>query len=111
MVETKIRELQLAIPAAQIDEYNHLMNVDELDYDEYDIDRYSTVDSWTVKAGDGYEIDVKVCSSDDGDPLWCEAVLSLDGYEQACSVGDGDLDGEWQLEANGVCFVLNVIKC
>lgn len=110
MAETKIRELQLTIPAAQIDEYNRLMSVDELDYDAHDIERYSTVDSWTVNAGDGYEIDVKVCSSNDGDPLWCEAVLFLNGCEQACSDVEDELDGEWQLEASGACFVLNVTR-
>lgn len=103
--------LSLSIPANQIDEYNRMMSVDELDYEEHDIPRYSTINSWTVNAGNGYEIDVKVCSSIDGNPLWCEAVLFLDGCELACSDVESELDGEWQLETNGVNFVLNVSKC
>lgn len=103
--------LTISIPAEQIDEYNYMMSVDELDYDENDIERYSTVDSWTINIGDGHEIDLKVCSSDDGDPLWCEAVLFLNGCEQVCSDVADELDGEWQLEADGVRYVLNVVKC
>lgn len=108
MAET--RKLALAIPAEQIDKYNSLMSVDRLDYKENNIPRFAAVDSWTVNAGDGYEIDVKVCSSDDGDSLWCEAVLFLDGCEQDCSDVECKLDGEWELEANGICFKLAVVS-
>lgn len=101
--------LTLSIPKEDIDEYDRLMNVEELDYEKSDIPRYSTVESWSVNAGDGYEIDVKVSSGNDGDPLWCEAVLFLNSYEQACSGPECSLEGEWQLEANGTRFELNVI--
>lgn len=100
--------LVLKIPAEQIDTYNRLMAAEKLDYEKNDIQRFSTVNSWTVNAGEGYEIDVKICSSNDGDPLWCEAVLFLNGCEQVCSDVEDQLDGEWNLEANDISFILTV---
>lgn len=104
----KTINLTLAISSEEIDKYNHLMMINELDYKKNDIPRYSTINSWTVDAGNGYEIDLKVCSSDDGDPFWCEAVLFLNGSELACSDVEAKLDGVWELETNENCFVLNV---
>lgn len=65
--------------------YEELMSCETLDYEKHDIQRYSTIKSWAVDFGEGYEADVKVCSSNDGDPLWCEAVLFKNGSEVACS--------------------------
>ena len=49
--------------------------------------KYATIHSETVviDAESKLEADVKVCSSDDGDPLWCEAVLFEDGSEVECT--------------------------
>lgn len=64
-------EKTLCIPKETVEEYNRLMRPDSgtLDYIENDIPRYATIAEWTVKLGNGFEVDIKVCSSNDGDPL------------------------------------------
>jgi len=71
--------------------------------------RYATIQSWTVDFGEGYEADLKVCSSDIGDPLWSEAVLFFNGAEVSCSEPRSELCGEWLLHADGREFVVNVV--
>ena len=71
--------------------------------------RYTTIQSWTVDFGEGYEADLKVCSSDIGDPLWSEAVLFFNGAEVSCSETCSELCGEWFLHADGREFIINVM--
>lgn len=105
------RKKTLRIKQADLDKYNKLMQVEELDYEEEDIPRYSCVARWSVDFGDGYEMDLKVCSGDSSekDPLWCEVVLFLHGYEVACSEVYDELDGVWTLDNKGNCFKLEVL--
>ena len=103
-------KLTLLIPLETIRKYNRLMQLKKLDYDRNSIPSYSTIKSWTVNAGDGYEIDVKVCSSDSGSPLWCEAVLFKFGSEVACTEIDETLDGEYEFEIDKLSLVLSVIR-
>lgn len=98
----------LSIPSEEVWKYNELMQADEVDYEENDIPRYGTVKSWTVDLGDGYEADIKVCSSNDGEPLWCEGVLFLNGCECCCTEVDNRLDGMYVLEHNGKTFIVTV---
>lgn len=103
-----IKKCELAIPKSIINKYNNLMSVETLNYEQNDIPRYETIESWTVNFGNGYEADLKVCSSDYGDPLWCEAVLFKDGYERSCTDAEEMLDGDWDLNADGISFNLHV---
>ena len=102
------KDYDLIISEATIHKYNSLMSVKSLDYEHNDMPRYETIASWTVDFGDGYEIDLKVCSSDDGDPLWCEAVLFKDGCERSCTDVEEVLNGDWNLNADGISFNLHV---
>ena len=90
-------EKTLHIPKEIIAKYNQLMQPSDgiVDYEKTDISRYATVDSWTVDFGDGYEVDIKVCSSNYDDPLWCEGVLFFHGSEVGCTDVCDTLDGEY----------------
>ena len=48
---------------------------------------------YTAKFGDGYEVDLKFCPSDDGNP-WAEFVMFYYGFEVSCS-DCLDLDEIW----------------
>lgn len=96
------------IPKTDVDRYNKLMQASQVDYEENDIPRYTTVKTWSVDLGDGYEADLKVCSSNYGDPLWCEGVLFLHGSECGCTEVSDNLLGEYWFEHNGKQFTIVV---
>lgn len=97
----KIKKI-LTISKQDMESYRKMMTADDLDYGEYGISRYSTVKSWAVDFGNGYEMDLKVCSGDSGEPLWCEAVLFKNGCEVECSEVYDNLEGVWGLfDING----------
>ena len=97
----------LFIQDEKVWKYNGLMQADTVDYEKNGIQRYATVTSRTVDMGNGHEADIKVCSSGDGDPLWCEGVLFLNGCECCCTEVDDRMDGMYCFEHNGK--KLNVI--
>lgn len=72
--------------------------------------RSSTIKSWSVDFGGGYAIDLKVCSSGLTDPLWCEAVLFLNGCECGCTDVEDDLLGDWELQDGDNRFILKVME-
>lgn len=98
----------LYISDADITYYNNMIQSDEVDYEAYDIQPYSTVQSWTTNFGNGYEVDIKVCSSEDGEPLWAEGVLFLNGCEVTCTDVQYELDGVYEFEYNGDRFTVDV---
>lgn len=101
-------QIEFYIPQADADRYNRLMQADQVNYEEHDIPRYAVVKSWSVNLGDGYEAEIKVCSSNYGDPLWCEGVLFLHGSECGCTEVSDDLLGEYWFEHNGEQFLIVV---
>lgn len=81
---------------------------------DIEVDEDSTVWVDTAEFSDGHIIDVKVCSGEEGDTPWCEAVLykrNDDGsYSQVCCTDcDGDVDGPWTLTHNGVEYTALVV--
>ena len=96
------------IPKEDADKYNRWMQADQVDYEENDIPRYDVVTRWSVDLGGGYEVDIKVCSSNYDDPLWCEGVLFLHGSECGCTEVSYDLLGEYRFEHNGQQFIVVV---
>lgn len=109
MENNKIERILEILPD-EIERYDKLMQAEEVDYEAEDINRYETVKRWTANFGNGYEMDLKVCSSDSDEPLWCETVLFLNGSEVDCSEVYDELEGEWQLYHNDVTFILQVLK-
>lgn len=100
----------LPIPQAEAMRYNLLMQASSVDYEAEGIFRYATVCSWTVSFGNGYEADVKVCSSDTNEPLWCEVVLFKNGSEVSCTDTCDDLIGTWTLEASGNVYEIEIVE-
>ena len=98
------------IPEKEIDKYNKMMQADHVDYEENEIPRYAAVKTWSVDLGNGYEVDIKVCSSSYGDPLWCEGVLFLHGSECGCTEVSDNLLGEYWFEHSGKQFVIIVVQ-
>ena len=82
-VVLKDNEFPLVMKKGEVEKYEALMQAKSVDYSKHGFAKYATIHSETVVI-DPYvnlEADVKVCSGDDGDPLWCEAVLFEDGSE------------------------------
>jgi hypothetical protein len=59
--------------------------------------------SETAVFDNGYEIDIKLCSADDGG-YWTEAVLFWNGSEVCCTEPCDDFFGEWELECDGTIY-------
>lgn len=55
----------------------------------------------------GYEMDIKLCSADDGG-YWTEAVLFKNGSEVCCTEPCDDFFGEWELEDDNV-YVVKIV--
>lgn len=98
----------LFIDKELVRKYNSMMGANSVDYDANGINKYATVNRWTVNFGNGYEMDLKVCSANFDDPLWCEVVLFQDGCERECTDVSDDLLGDWVLETDGHVFCLKV---
>lgn len=80
-------------------------------YEEYGKDYTET---YTARFDDGIEVDVKVCMGDPYDgsevnPLWTEAVLFRNGFEQCASEPGDELFGEWEMECDGNTYVVEVV--
>lgn len=101
-----IEHMTLKIP--ELEKYNQLMSLTEPDYDEHNLKQYSVIASWTADFGEGIQVDVKVCTSENRTPLWCEAVLFNNGNEVACSEVMDELDRDWTFEYNGTVYVVTV---
>lgn len=92
-----------------VEEYTALMTAKSVDYTAKKIPKYATVYSTTVEFGDGYEMDISVCSAIDGQPLWSQAVLYQHGSEIAYTDPDDSLVGIWKLgDDDGRVFVADV---
>lgn len=63
----------------------------------------------TVDFGNGIEVDIKICGSDDGTP-WTEAIMFKNGSEVCCTEVGDEFFGEWELEYNGEEYVVEVVE-
>lgn len=64
----------------------------------------------TAKFRNGYEMDIKCCGADD-DVAWCEAVLfDENGSQVAYTDPSDDFFDEWELEDNGITYIVRVKK-
>lgn len=100
----------LYYPQEDLEELNNLMQAREVDYAKHGIKPYSTVIRWSVSFIGGYEMDVMVCSYQDGTPLGCQAVLFLNNDEVACTDIEMRIDKEWSLSHNGRIFTVALVK-
>lgn len=64
--------------------------------------------TYTAKFPDGQEMDIKCCGCKD-ESSWSEAVLfNAQGYQITCSDVEADFDGPWELEADGILYIVDV---
>ena len=99
----------IKIDKETLNHYNCLMARETVDYDAFNISRYSCVDRWTAIFNEGYEVDVKVCSNDKNEGIWCEAVLFQNGSECSTSDVEDALDGIWILYDGNKEFQVSVV--
>lgn len=83
----KDNEFPLVMKKDDVEKCEGLMQAKSVDYGKHGFAKFATIHSETVMidAESKLEADVKICSGDDGDPLWCEAVLFEDGSEVECT--------------------------
>jgi len=66
--------------------------------------------SETVKFDNGYEMDIKICGTDNEKP-WTEAVLfNKESGELECTPPDSIFFGEWWISYDGDDYIVNVIQ-
>ena len=112
--DTPLEQLEnvkyLRLPRREIKCYESLMSLPKGHPDLEGYPKYALIKSWTKRFDNPlYEMEIKVCSSDHGDPLWCEAVLFKDGQQVAYSEPEAELAGDWTLLDNGAKFTVYVI--
>ena len=86
---------KMYVDGKELDKWNELLKLDEVDFEDMDIREDATLFEQTVVFADGAFADLRVCSGQTN--LWCEMVwFDKDGYEISCSDATADtLDGEW----------------
>ena len=91
--------IELRIPKKEVDYWNELLAMGEVDFEEHELDE-GCVMSWTIDLGNGVVADLNVIGACGGDYLWSEMVWYKDGYEIACADPDDGLDGEWHCDGH-----------
>lgn len=97
---------EIAIKDAK--KYERLLSYKRPNYEKWGIEKYSLYRCWTVGFGDGWQMDLKICSSAPNVALFSEAVLLHYGQQVAYTEPQDSILGEWELEGNGQTFKLTV---
>lgn len=94
----------LYVSAAALEQINKFLSAET--EDEYQGEDNTII--YTVRFPDGKEMDVKCCGCQD-ESSWTEAVLFDDhGYQIAYTDVGEDFDGPWELEADGIRYIVDV---
>ena len=84
-------------------------NLKEEDFSKHNLLKFSCCFFDSVIFKNGYQADIKVCSGDIGDSVWCEMVLfDKDSNELSCTDVRETIDGEWELEYKGDVYKVYV---
>lgn len=95
----------IAIPSAELAIINGFLNATSKD--EYQ-DEDETI-TYTAKFPDGKEMDIKCCGCQD-DSSWTEAVLfTRSGHELACSDPNDEFACMWEIEYDGITYIVDVV--
>jgi hypothetical protein len=74
-------------------------NLEEKDFSKHNLSKFSCFFIDSVIFKNGYQADIKACTGDIGDSVWCEMVLfDENGNELSCTDVDETIDGEWEFE-------------
>ena len=98
----------LRISDVQIRKYSWMMREATGNYAVHRIRPFDTVARWEADFGDGYKVVIGVFSGYDGEPLWSQAILFLNGNEVQVSEDERELAGTWMFSHNNTTFVLEV---
>lgn len=89
------------ITQKNIDLINELgeTNLEEKDFSKHNLSKFSCFFVETATFKNGYQADIKACTGDIEDSVWCEMVLfDKNGNELSCTDVRETIDGEWELE-------------
>lgn len=112
---TKIKA-EIKISKTEYEKIQKYLNWSEEDNMDDRLDEDDTI-SFTAKFpdydGNKIEADVKVCGTqyikgETNNNAWTEAVLFSNGCEVCCTDPEDELIGEWELEAFGNTYIINV---
>lgn len=102
-------EQTIKIPKEEMKYINKLLTMtgDEI-YQKFGLKRDETI-VHTAQFPDNIEVDVKLVICDGDDTPFTEAVLFQNGCECALTPVEFEYGGEWDLEYNGIEYIVNVI--
>lgn len=80
------------------------------DYKAHKLPKYSTLERFTTRYENDLELNAKICTGDDGGPIWTEIVLFQKGCETACSEISNSLDEELHVEYDGKLYTVRFTK-
>lgn len=80
------------------------------DYKAHNLPKYNTLEQFTTRYENGLELNAKICTDNDGDPIWTKIVLFQNGHEIACSEISNSLDEELHIEYGGKSYTVRFTK-
>lgn len=101
----------VCITRKNIDLINELgkTNLEEKDFSKHNLLKFSCFFVDGVIFKNGYQADIKACSGDIGDSVWCEMVLFDENEnELSCTDVRETIDGEWKLEYKGDVYTVYI---
>ena len=104
---------KIFISTTEMAMYSELVSqkpTEPINYDEVD----EIVETWIADFDDGYYVDINVCVGECGN-YWCEAILmktyaDTSGHDVDSICGRHQLDGIWELHADGKDFTVIVVE-
>lgn len=103
---------KLLVPGWELERWERLLSLPEVDLDEEGLPEFSCVFCETAEFEDGTQADLKVCTSGrDGKSVWSEMVaFDSEGNELWFSEVSDGLLGEWEFEIDGVKYEVEVSR-
>lgn len=100
---------KLIISKDNFDLYKKYFDYGKDEFARFDIPQNCNLTTWSVKFDNGFEIDIKINSSEDD--IWSEGVLfDEEGRTLATSEVCYALDGRWSFEFEGNNYIVDVVK-
>lgn len=96
-------ESTVRIPKRELDYWNRLLDIEEVDFEKEGIDCDQELERYTFNFGNGFEADIKVCSGQTN--LFVDPVLFYKGSECCVLEPDYEVIGEYWFECDGTEYV------
>lgn len=103
---------RIVVPVYEVEQINKLLETEPEDEEEC----FGEDETWyyTAGFGNGIEADIKICGvqyeEGESNLPWTEGVLFEDGYEICCTEPSDGLFGEWEFEADGNTYIVDVVE-